>query len=383
MNLINLLKLARLNALRLFYRLLPIQQNKIICWANSFKQYGCSPKAITEHLLINHPGRFDIVWVFEQGVHIPEPFPEGVRVVRYFSLDYLKEVHTAHFVICNMRTGNAYMWDKRRGQRYIQTWHSSIRLKMIEKDAENTLPKSYIENAKKDSSKIDALVSGCDFSTKIFENSFWYDGEILRTGTPRCDIFFSDVTAVKSKVCHALNLNPQSKILLYAPTFRNGNNASVHNLNFEAVKQRLTETIGGDWTVIYRFHPNIIKSYSIDQEGVDATRYPDMQELIAAADVLVSDYSSCMFDMAIAGKPCFLYTPDLNNYKANERGLYFDFNELPFPIAHSNDELLSVIQVFDADKYTSDVSRFLHKVGSYECGKASERIASYILDNIK
>lgn len=383
MRIINLLKLTRLNAIKLIFRLLPIKQNRIICWANSFKQYGCSPKAITEYLLANYPGKFDIVWVFEQGVRIPKSFPNGVRAVRYFSLDYLKEIHTSHFVICNMRTGNAYMWDKRRGQRYIQTWHSSIRLKKIEKDAENTLPKSYIENAKKDSSKIDVLISGCEFSKKVFENSFWYNGEILKTGTPRCDIFFSDVKAVRAKVCQALNLNPKSKILLYAPTFRNGNNASLHNLDFDAVKQALTDTFGGEWAVVYRFHPNIIKSYSIDQDGVDATRYPDMQELIATADILVTDYSSCMFDMAIAGKPCILYTPDLSNYIAKERGLYFEFKELPFPIALSNNELLTAIQAFDADIYASDVSHFLQKVGSYECGKASERIASYILDNIK
>lgn len=382
MNLVSNIKALRLRLLIAFYRVLPLKKNKIILWANSFKHYGCSPKYITEYIVRQFPERFDIVWVFEDGVEITSDLPSTVRTVRYFSLAYLKELHTAAFIICNMRTGNAYMWKKRRRQKYIQTWHSSLRLKKIEGDAATNLPQSYIDNARKDSVRTDLILSGCDFSTEIFRNSFWYDGEILKSGTPRCDIFFDNNSMIRQKVCSNLGIDPTKKILLYAPTFRNDKQASLNDLDFGAIEQALSRRFGKEWCIIFRFHPNITTSYDLGPSGIDATRYPDMQELLVTADVLVTDYSSCMFDMAVARKPCFLYCPDLGNYVKNERGLYFNISELPFPLAQTNDELQHNIENFDTGIYNANVDDFLSRVGSYEDGHAVERVVNYICSNL-
>lgn len=382
MGLINYIKRWRINLYIAYCRLLPIQKNKLIFWANSFKQYGCSPKYITEYLLNNFPNQFDIVWVFENGVDLPDSLPDSIRVVRYFSIDYLKELHTARFVICNMRTGDSYLWHKRKGQKYIQTWHSSLRLKKIEKDADNTLPESYIKCAIADSAKIDLLISGCEFSTKIFTESFWYNGKILKCGTPRCDLFFTDTSSIKQKVCNALKIDESYRLFLYAPTFRNDMKASFHDLDFTAIKTALVDKFGGKWIIVYRFHPNIISSYSFDQHGVDATHYPDMQELIAASDILVTDYSSCMFDMALAGKSCWLYTPDIDNYVNKERGLYFNPHDLPFPAATTNEDFIKLIMTFDAERYRTEINKFMENVGSYETGHASGQISNYIFQNL-
>lgn len=382
MYMFDFIKKIRLYLYITFYRLLPIKRNKIILWANSFKQYGCSPKYITEYVLNNYPGRFELVWAFEDGVEIPSSIPEVIKIVRYFSLDYLRELHTAHFIICNMRTGDSYMWHKRNGQKYIQTWHSSLRLKKIEMDAQDNLPDSYIKCAIDDSAKIDLLLSGCEFSTKIFTDSFWYNGCILKSGTPRCDLFFENNSSVKQKVCGALGIDKAYKIFLYAPTFRNDKQASLHSLDFSEIKKTLTNKFGGDWIVVYRFHPNIISSYSFNEDAVDATNYSDMQELLAASDILVTDYSSCMFDMGVAKKPCLLYTSDLDNYIRNERGLYFNLSELPFPIATSNENLIELIMSFDIKGYQYKLYNFMKSVGSYENGSASSQVVSYILRNL-
>lgn len=382
MSIISYIKKLRIDLYIAYYRLLSLKKNKIILWANSFKQYGCSPKYIAEYLLRNHPGKFELVWVFENGVEIPASMPDAIKIVRYFSLDYLKELHTSHFVICNMRTGDSYLWHKRKNQKYIQTWHSSLRLKKIEKDAQDYLPESYIKNAISDSAKIDLLISGCDFSTKIFTDSFWYKGNILKCGTPRCDLFFTDNSAIKQKVYDALNIDKSFRMLLYAPTFRNNNQASLHNLDFAKIKSALSNRFGGKWTIVYRFHPNILTAYSAIQDGTDATSYTDMQELIAAADILVTDYSSCMFDMAVADKPCLLYAPDMENYVNNERGLYFNPADLPFPIAASNEELIRMINTFDDKQYRAEMQKFMTVVGSYEKGDASQLVAQYISQNL-
>ena len=101
MSLINKLKSLRRKILIKIYSASPIQRNKIILWSNGFKLYGCNPKYITEYILENDPNKFDIVWVINNMVKIPESIPKNVRVVKYFSKEYLYELHTARFVICN------------------------------------------------------------------------------------------------------------------------------------------------------------------------------------------------------------------------------------------------------------------------------------------
>lgn len=382
MSIITALKNLRLNTCISFYRSLPIKQNKIIMWANSFKHYGCSPKYLTEFLLKNRPGKYDIVWVFENGVDIPTNFPKDVRIVKFFSLAYLKEIHTAHYIVCNMRTGPSYMWHKRSRQKYIQTWHSSIRLKKIEKDAGSQLPEKYIKNAIYDSSLIDLIISGCDFSSKIFKTSFWYDGTVLNTGTPRCDIFFSNrQEEVRDQVYSLLNIDRKKRIILYAPTFRNDKLANLHGIDVKQIKATLSHQTGNEWEFLYRFHPNVLNKCQLIDDGIDVSKYSDMQELIAAAHILITDYSSCMFDMAIAHKPCILFAPDIKNYLKSERGLYFNPKSLPFPIATDNEQLIRILSNFDYESYIQSVDKFLETVGSYEDGNACNKIIEHIENN--
>ncbi len=376
--LIGFIKRLRHKAYIALFRSLPVQKNKIICFSNNLKSYGCSPKYITEYLSENYPYKYDIVWAFNEDAKIPNDLPRGVRTVRYFSIDFLRELHTARVIISNCRISPALMFKKRRGQFYIQTWHSSLRLKKIEGDAD--LPESYIENAKKDSQNIDLLVSGCDMSTKIFKNSFWYSGEILKSGTPRCDMFFSSDTA-SDKVYGLYQIPRDKKLALYAPTFRKDYAQNDLGLDYTALKAALEKRFGGEYYILYRFHPNVIMGAEDDENPtwlVNATKYDDMQQLLAAADVLITDYSSCMFDAAVGEKPCFLYAPDLQDYIKNERGLYFDIKDLPFETALSNEELCSLVEGFDKEKYNADISEFLKTVGSYEDGNACKRIAEVI-----
>ena len=383
MKLIDKIKRLRHKLYIAAYSAMPIKKNKIIMWSNSFKQYACNPKYITEYLFEHYFDKYDIVWVFEPQVKVPDGLEKKVRIVRYFSIEYLKELHTAKFVICNMRTGDSYLWKKRKGQIYIQTWHSSIRLKKIERDAEKSLDENYIKSAKDDSKRIDLLLSGCDFSTNIFKNSFWYNGEIMKSGAPRCDIFFDDTKKAKEKVYEYYGIDKDSRVVIYAPTFRRNKSADIHGILPQKAKQALSARYGGHWIFMYRMHPNVLEVYDFKTEGViDASKYSDIQELIAAADFMITDYSSCMFDMSIARKKCVLYAPDIDEYTKDERGLYFDISELPFPLAITNEDLVCKIQNFDDEKYDKAVDVFLNHIGSYECGNASKKVAEYIKEKM-
>lgn len=370
MKLLPFIKSLRHKAYLARYRRMPIQNNKIILWSDDFKSFGCSPKYIATYLADHYPGQFDLVWVLEHGREVRSGFPEGVRLVRYFSLEYLREISTAKVVICNHRTGAYHAFDKRKGQYYIQTWHSSVRLKKIEGDAPG-LPEDYVNHAKEDSRKIDLLLSGCGFSSDIFRRAFWYDGEIFEHGTPRCDGFFGDNSAIKEKVFRFFGIENGKKLALYAPTFRKDKKAGVYGMDFAM----LGKALGQDWVVGCRLHPNLNAEVSAE-DCIPMSSYPDMQELLMACDLLITDYSSSMFDMAVAEKKCALYVPDLKEYMANERGLYFDINELPFPRAENMEQLCACVSDFEG--YEDRCRAFLKEIRSFEDGNAAAAVAARI-----
>ena len=364
MNLISKIKALRHEAYLAYCRCLPIQQNKVILWSDDFKSFGCSPKYIA--LELAKRGKFDVVWVLDR--ERKADIPAGIRTVPYFSMEYLREIATAKVIVCNHRTSHYHFFQKRNGQFYIQTWHSSLRLKKIEGDAPG-LPESYVNHAKEDSAKIDLLLSGCAFSSDIFRRAFWYNGELLEAGTPRCDGFFGDNSSVKQKVFDHFAIENGKKFALYAPTFRKDKKADLYGMDFP----RLQKALGDDWVIGCRLHPNL--NADVPEKGcVSMSRYPDMQELLAACDLLITDYSSSMFDMAVAGKKCALYVPDLDSYMARERGLYFDLSDLPFPKAADMEGLCAL----DFEGYEEKCAAFLKKIGSFEDGNAAKAAADRI-----
>lgn len=370
MSLIHKIKALRHKAYLAYCSRLPIQQNKIILWSDNFKTFGCSPKYIALYLAEHYPEKYDIVWVLERERPVPADCPAGIRIVRYFSMEYLKEIATAKVIVCNHRTSDYHFFRKRKGQFYIQTWHGGLALKMIEADAPG-LPKHYVKVAKGDSQKIDLLLSGWEANSQIFKRAFWYDGEILNAGTPRCDSFFRDAAAIKEKVYRFYDIPAEKKLALYAPTFRKDKSASIYGLDFAMLKKAL----GDDWVAGCRLHPNIDTPPQADG-CIQMSKYPDMQELLIACDLLITDYSSSMFDMAVAGKRCALYMPDLENYMQNERGLYFDIDALPFPKAEDMNGLCQAIS--DFSDYEEKRKTFLKEAGSYEDGNAAKAVAQRI-----
>lgn len=376
------LKKARHNFYLQRFRKQEIEKNKVLMWADGFKHYGCNPKYIALYLLEHYPKEFDIVWVFESNVAIPKDLPKQIKVIKYFSIEYLREISTAKFIICNARMNNFYYFKKRPEQVYIQTWHSSIRLKKIEGDAIEGLGENYVRIAQEDSRKIDLLISGCDFSTNTFQRAFWYDGEILKSGTPRCDILINNSQEIRKKVFNYYNIPNKKKLVLYAPTFRKNKKADVYGMDFTKLAKCMDGFEKQEWVFGCRLHPNIIEDFE-DENCISMSKYSDMQELIVAADILITDYSSCMFDMMLANKRCALYTPDLEEYLERERGLYFDIQKLPFPIAEDMESLCDEILNFNMEEYQKALQQFKNKIGSYEKGTAAKQVADYMLKKKK
>ena len=140
------------------------------------------------------------------------------------------------------------------------------------------------------------------------------------------------------------------------------------------------------WVVGYRLHPLLAKCNNIFKDKssaiINMTNYPDMQELIVGSDILVTDYSSCIFDFAMLKKPGFIYTNDLEAYE-KERGLYFDLRTLPFPFSETTEELINNMQKFNIDLYKKELDNYFYKMGLKETGIATSTIVDIILEHIK
>lgn len=358
--------------------LFPIHKDKIVICSYFGKGYGDNGKYIVEEI-IRQGLDYDIVWLLKKELIGKTKFPTKIRVIEYGSLRGLYELSTAKIWIDNCR--KSFYPLKRKKQHYIQTWHSPLRLKKIEKDAESSLSISYIKMAKRDSNNIDLLISGCDFSWEIYRKSFWYKGEIIKCGTPRCDLFFKVERNIKDKVVERFSISPNVRLILFAPTFRRTSDIEPYVLQFNEILNVTKERFGGKWNLLIRLHPNVSSLDNLieyNDKIHNATRYEDMQELLSAVDILITDYSSSMFDMAIANKVCFLHGKDIDNYLEKERELYFEFDELPFYFSKTEQELINNINTFNLADYNKNLKTFLVAVGVYEKGTASEELVERI-----
>ena len=158
--------------------------------------------------------------------------------------------------------------------------------------------------------------------TQIYRNSFWYEGEIAEFGAPRNDALLAADTHCAQKVRHELDLPENCRTVLYAPTFRADLSLNAYCLDYQRLRQACQQRFGGTWIVLIRLHPNIMQqACQLDFDGqtiFDATAYQDMQELLSTVDMVISDYSSLMFDFALSRRPCFQFAADIEAYK-NDR----------------------------------------------------------------
>lgn len=360
-----------------------VEPNRVLCWAFDFKQYGCNPRYLTEYLLEHNP-ELEIWWVFRKGVDTSQ-IDKRIRCIRFRSWQYFIAINTARVLITNARTDPYRIyWHKRPEQQYMMLWHGGVALKRIEKDAEDKLGYSYLRKAKADSRACDLMISGCRMQSRLLREKFWYDGEVLECGIPRNDIFFDKERhgALREKILNQYSISEDSRIVLYAPTFRRNGSIEPFRIDWQRVLPHLQNLFGGDKvTILLRLHPNLIGKVDTQSltcgVAIDVTLYHDMQELLCVSDMLITDYSSSMFDFTMLRRPCLLYATDIEQY---DRGYYFRFDELPYPLARNEEQLLDIIDNFDNAEYQKRVATFFdERIGLFERGTASQTLAQRII----
>ncbi|MDA3043933.1 MULTISPECIES: CDP-glycerol glycerophosphotransferase family protein [unclassified Campylobacter] len=357
-----------------------IKNNKIVLSNFDGSGYSDNPKYIAEYIISNNLD-YELVWLVDKNKNIDKSmFPKEIKIVESISFSALQELSSAKIWIDNTR--KIFYPKKKKEQIYIQTWHGLFALKMIEKDA-TSLPESYIKKAKLDSANIDLILSGCKFKTKIFQNSFWYDGEVAEFGTPRTDIFFdkAKIKNAKKKIYDFYGIDENTKILLYAPTFRKTNSLEPYLLDYSALLKTIQNEFGGKWIILVRLHPNLafyMDKLNISKDVINASFYMDSQELLCASETVISDYSSIVFDYFLLNRPVFLFCTDLQDYTKNDRDFYINIDELPFDLAENNSELLKNIKNFQENLYKIKIQNFQEKYGFIENGLSCKNMFEWI-----
>ncbi len=354
-----------------FFRVFPIKRNKIVFCNFDGKGYGDNPKYIAEEL-IKKGFTCDLVWLADR--NLKQQFPSHIRVIDIRSLKAVFELVTAKIWVDNGR--KSFITRKRKNQFYIQTWHACMMIKKVEKDAEDKLPFLYKRSAINDSKMINLCVSNSNFMTNFLRTSFWYNGIILQCGYPKTDYILNSSDENVINIKRKLELNKEHKILLYAPTFRIDKSIDVYISEFDKLLESLGTKFGGQWVVLLRLHPSMSEKSSMfcySENIINVSDYSDMQDLIIISDLLITDYSSTMFEFYLLNKPVLLYATDVNEYE-KDRGFYFDFYNLPFPKANNYEDLLKIISDFDNIAYFKSINLFMDDIGFSENGASCEKI---------
>ena len=354
---------------------LPVRKNRIFVSSYYGRGYGDNLKYIADRLCGKN---VEVVWLVKNEKEA-KTLPEWIKPCIADTAKAIYYITTAGVWLDNSRKAFFY---KKKNQLYIQTWHGGILgLKQAEAQVEEQLAPAYVAAAKRDAQMTDLMYSDNDFVRNIFQTSFWYNGPVLKKNLPRLAPILHPTEGLCAEIQKKLHIPPEKKMLLYAPTFRQNNEASLYFWNYEKVLEAMARRFGQSYVLLLRLHPNVAKlaeGFRYSDHVIPASGYPDMQELITAADALITDYSSTAFDCAITRKPVFLYGHDLTDYLARERSLAVDLKELPFNINATIEELCADIANFSPIAYNLRLDSFFRKIGLEENGEGDRQIAEII-----
>ena len=348
---------------------------------NSFNgQFSDSPRAIYEELVRRDDG-LRHTWIGDGGA-----FPGTVATVAPYSLGYMRAAARAGYVVSNRQLPNNYR--KRRGTTYLQTWHGTP-LKRIgfDNDRWKENPRG-LDHMARDFGKWDFLISQNPFSTEIFRRAFRFEGEILETGYPRNDALNSQEAAdTRASVRAQLGIEDGERAILYAPTWRDNVVDERGAVKFALTldTERLEAALGTDHRLLLRLH-YMLASKPITGAGTfvrDVSAHPDIRELYLAADVLITDYSSAMFDFAVTGKPIIFFPYDMDEYRDSVRGFYFDLEaEAPGPVCRTTHAVIDAISDLDRvhAEHAARYVRFRDRFCPFDDGCAAARVVDRVMD---
>ena len=351
--------------MRLCHALWGVKGKRVFFSSFIGRDYSDSPARICEALHALRPDA-ELVWQLRR----PEDAPDYVRVVRPRSLSALWAISTSRCLVDNFNRQH-YML-KFDDQKYVQTWHGDRGFKKILFDMEDG---QFFP----DGGQMDLAVSGSDFGTKNYRSAFRYAGEVMQTGMPRNDALLAKDPGAIAAIRRRLGLAAGERVLLYAPTFRDGNMGDAQPAGFDIARALdvLEAATGARWRCLTRAHSqNARVAGAQDARVRDVTDWPETAELLLCTDLLITDYSSTAGDYVLLDRPVILYQPDLDAFVDSNRQMYFDLRSCPYPRAETQARLMELLDDIDAlIPACAEVRRFY---GVTETGHAARDVAEWI-----
>ena len=366
-------------------RIFPIDNNLIsVCTFEGRGGFGCNPKYIIQEL---HKEKADckIVWLVND---MDREFPDYIKKVPNTLISRAYWLSRSRVWIDNYR--KPYGTKKRKGQYYINTWHANMGFKTIGLLRGEAFSYMAYLVSKNDSDMIDEVVVDSDYCEIMFRKGLVYNGHFLKVGQPRCDILHGDRSYYIEKFRYNHNLPKDAKVVMFAPTFREGVKegkrtvfSEMWTIDFERLLKNLQRRFGGKWYICVRVHPQLASSFKeyrsdkLQDRIIDESQADDMYEILAGMDAFITDYSSAAFDACEADIPVFIYADDIEKYAKDRGSLLWEISTntdgpvrnnhniepdidmiLPFAIAKNNNELERRILEYNEKKYRDELYQF-------------------------
>ena len=361
-----------------------VNNKKVVFQSFSGKSYSDNPRAISEKLHEICPD-LEFVWFCANSTSQKEIMPDYINIVDATNkLKVFKELATCAVYVDNCCLPKI---PKGKKQFFVQTWHGDRGFKKVLHDSGYRTEKQRVAEEK--DGYCDLAIAGSDYGERQYRSAFGYKGKILKCGTPRNDILVNPTNEIVEKVRTKLSVPETVKILLYAPTLREKSAASfteqpIQDIDIESTLECLENKFGCDWVCFIRAHHTVagISGISYNSKILNVTSYPDMTDLLAISDFLITDYSSSAGDFPLRNKPMILYQADRDMYEKDDRNFYFNIDESPFCVAKNQQELESIIDSLSEDEVEINCKEVLEFYNTYESGNASEEVARIILTHI-
>ncbi len=364
-----------------FFHIFPVKKNRITFISFSGSNYTCNPKYIFQEML-KHDCNYEYIWILNNN----NANLQNCKVVPYKSFKFYYYLLTSKLIVSNYSISPKF--PIRKKQILFNTWHGGGAYKKVgvtKIHKEQKRIRKVFDILSKETSY---FLSSCKIDSQTIMETFYLPKEkVLDVGYPRNDIFFNksiNLSAERERICKQLSINPNDKILLVAPTFKGepgfGKAKDNFSLDIQKICSVLSKKFEGNFVCIYRGHYYVNKE--IPENCINGNDYPDMQELLLISDVLITDYSSAMWDFSFTYKPCFLYVPDLIEYSKTQE-FYVPIEKWGFDYALTEEELIDYINNFNNSKYIENVKQAQNYYGAFDDGNASYKIYEMINNLMK
>lgn len=370
-------------------KLFPLAKNRVLLVNGLSRKFAGNPKAVCNALQQYYPGQFERIVAVSDPDRYTALRAEGIKIVRFNSLKYFYSAMTSKIFLSNSG-GYSYL-PLRKKQYVINTWHGGGAYKKCGQDSYSR-SKFFQKDLLLQSRQTNLFLSTCTKFTEVIsaamlipQSNFW------EIGMPRNDMLLHQDEKQRTAIREKLGLKEEEKLILFAPTYRKIDDnyfkdsiAISYGVDVQRVCAAMQQRFGGTWRFAMRYHPCVTNRSDMVSMGdvMDLTDYEDMQELLLAADAMINDFSSSMWDFVLTGRPSFLFAVDLDHYVATT-DVYTPVEEWPFPKSTNNDELERNILEFDENAYAAACQRHYEDLGGCESGKATELVCQRIYEVCK